>query len=1108
MKKVLAGSWLLLLFSCIPLWAQDITVAGRVTSSDDGSGLPGVSVVVKGTSRGTTTDVNGNYRISAGSGTTLTFSFVGFKTQDVAVGNRTTISVAMTPDAATLNEVVVTGFGIQRTEREIGTSITRVNSALINQAAPVNFANGLSGKVAGLQINLTNNDVGAGPRVVIRGNRSFLGNNQPLLVVDGALTDISFLSSINPNDIDNSTILKGPGAAALYGSSASNGVIVITTKRGVANNKPQITYSNNTQFESVSYMPNLQNQYGANGGEGNTITGSYIDYNTGQRLYVPYENQQFGPAFDGSLRPVGFGVQVMNPDGSIRIDTLKVPYSAPAKDPRKAFFNTGVTIQHDISYRSGDAQNFFGLSLQRVDQSGIVPNNKYNRTNVTLNAGRTIGKFTSTGKVQFTYQNRNVENGDFGQGRPVYWNLLNQPANAPLTDPRITNINSPYGSVNGFYNAYYPNPWWQVSGDNSRSITNLYTVQGYTDLSYQVKKWFNVLYRVSGQLYYSGNKSHVADVSFSDYALTDPWGAGNIASSYQHRPASVTDATNLQTRLTGDLLVTLNPTFGDFTTKLILGQQTRLDGQHTYYDYASALVVPGVYNISNRVGLPTVQQYDSQQRLIGAFGDLTVGYKNFAFLHATARNDWTSLLAPGNRSFFYPSVDGSVILTDALSSLKNNTTLTYLKVRAGYAEAGNINVGPYSLQNVFNPGTNPGTSVNGGGTAFPFGSLAGFALGNTQNNPNLKPEFTTNKEVGFELGLFDRVGLDVVYFNSNTTSQTVPVQVSRATGYNQALINTGSMTNKGVEIELRSLRPIVNTGGFSWKLNTNFTYLENQVTSVYPGLDRININQSQNQYLPTTAPGSSNVYAAVGYSYPALFVTDIQRVQTTNPNAPYYDPTGQLAGRPIVDPVSGYPQLDPNLKYAGSTQPRYRFGLVNTFAYKGFQLIATVEYRGGNVIYNSLGSALAFTGASQLTTFNGRQEFIFPNSVVQSGTNDKGQPNYVANKNVSVQDGNLGFWTNSGYYQAGTTYVTSAAFWKLRELVLNYTFPTSWLSKSKFVNSLSVALTGRNLIMLRPKTNIYSDPEFALDNSNAQGQTNEYQNPPTRLYGFRVMVGF
>lgn len=254
------------LLFCLPLLAQDASVTGRVTSSDDGSALPGVSVVVKGTTRGTTTDANGSYRINAGPNTTLTFSFVGFKSQDIAVGNRTAVNVVLAADASTLNEVVVTGFGIQRTEREIGTSIAKINNAQITQAAPVNVANGLTGKVSGLQVNQTNNGVGASPRLVLRGNRSFLGNNQALLVVDGVISDISFLSSINPNDIDNTTVLKGPSAAALYGSDASNGVLVITTKRGTQNNKPQIAYSNNTQFESISYMPGLQTQFGSNGG--------------------------------------------------------------------------------------------------------------------------------------------------------------------------------------------------------------------------------------------------------------------------------------------------------------------------------------------------------------------------------------------------------------------------------------------------------------------------------------------------------------------------------------------------------------------------------------------------------------------------------------------------------------------------------------------------------------------------------------------------------------------------------------------------------------------------------------------------------------------------
>lgn len=1083
MRKFLAVQCLLCLLS-LPLLAQQRVITGKVTSSEDGGALPGVTVLLKGTNKGVNTDAKGTYSISADGGT-LVFSFVGSLTQEITIGNKSVINVALVPDARTLNEVVVTGFGIARNEREIGTSVAKIDNAQITRAAPVNIANGLTGKVSGLQINTTNNGVNAGVRITLRGNRSFLGNNQALLVVDGVISDISFLTSINPNDIENTTVLKGPSAAALYGSDASNGALIITTKKGTSDNKAQITYSNNTQFESISYMPGLQKQYGGNGGEGVP----FYDRNY-RRTYVPYENQQFGPPYDGSLQPLGYGVQVRNADGSVSLDTLKVPYSSPAKDPRREFFNTGVTSQHDFSYRIGDGKNYFGLGLQRVDQKGIIPNDKYQRTTISLSSGRTVNKFSTNGNAKFAYQNTDTENGDFNQGRPVYWNVLNQQAQAPINSYPLNDINSPYGDVNGYYNAYYPNPYWQITGDNSRQVNKQYTLQGSADASYQFTKWLNVLYRVGGQVSASQYKSHVADVSFSDYALTDPWQAGNIASSVGHANARVNDNTNLFTRFTGDLLVTISPTFGNFSTKLILGQQTRQQYQRYTYDAAGTLVVPGVYNIANRLGNPTVGEGTASSRLIGAFGDLTVGYKNFAFIHATGRNDWTSLLAPANRSFFYPSVDASVILSEAIPALKTSTAISYLKIRGGLSKVGQVNVAPYQLQNVFNPGANIVT----GGTAFPYGSQAGFELSNQQNDPNLKPEFTTNREVGLEVGLFDRFNLEAVYYKSTTTNQTVPIDVSRATGYSRALINTGSMDNQGVELDLRTIKPLVNTGGFTWDINTNFTYLESKVTSLYGDLPRINI--------PYATGAASDVYAANGFNYPALYVNDIQRVQS-----------GPYAGRPIVDATTGYPALDPNLKYAGTTQPKYRFGLTNTFKFKGLTLAAVIEYRGGAVIYNALGNALEFTGAGIRSTYAGRQNFVFPNSVIQTGTNSDGTPVYAPNSNVTTKDGNLTFWTNSAYHNAGYSYVTSADFWKLREASLSYNIPATILNYTKFIKSVTVALTGRNLLMLRPKTNVFTDPEFsgganANDTSNAVGTTTEYQAPPTRFYGFRVSFGF
>lgn len=1089
---------LVLCLLSIPALAQNRTITGTVTSGEDNSVLPGVSVTLKGTSRGTTTDGNGQYTISVPSGTvTVVYSFIGFTSQEVVTGNQTKLDITLKPDATSLNEVVVTAFGIQRTERELGTSIAKVNSAQINQAAPVNIANGLTGKVSGLQISTTNNGVGAGARITLRGSRSFLGNNQPLLVVDGVVSDISFLNSINPNDVDQTNVLKGPSAAALYGSDASNGVLIITTKKGTKNAKPQISYSNNTQFENISYMPGLQTQFGGNGGEGVP----FYDRNY-RRLYVPYENQSFGDPYDGSTRPLGYGVEIRDANGNVRLDTLKVPYSSPSKDPRRAFFQTGVTSQHDLSYRIGDAQNFFGLSVQRVDQKGIIPNDKYQRTAIGLNGGRSVDKLAVTGSVKFAYQNTNTENGDFNQNRPVYWNVLNQQAHAPINSYPLNDINSPYGDVNGYYNAYYPNPYWQITGDNSRQVTDLYTIQGSTDVAYQFTPWLRALYRIGGQISTSQYKSHVADVTFSDYALGDPWEAGNIASSVGHANARVRDQTSLFTRFTGDLLITMNPKFGDFTTTLILGQQTRQQFSRSTYDEATALVVPGVYNVANRLGNAALSEYNSSSRLIGFFGDLTLGYKNLAFVHATGRQDYTSLLAPANRTFFYPSVDASLIVSDLIPSLKENRVISYLKLRGGISKVGQVNVAPYQLQNVFNPGANIVT----GGVAFPYGSQAGFELGNTQNDPNLKPEFTTNKEVGIELGLFDRFLLEAVYYNTVTTSQTVPIDVSRATGYTRALINTGSMTNSGIELDLRTQKPLVSAGSFTWDASINLTFLKSNVDDIYQVLPRGN--------LPYASGAGSDVYFAKGYQYPALFVTDIQRIQNTDPKAPNYDATGQFVGRPVVSPTTGYPVLDPNLKYAGTTQPTTRFGWTNTFRYKGLSLNAVVEYRGGAVIYNALGNALEFTGAGIRSVYAGRQNFVFPNSVTVGANNADGTTGTITpNTNITTKDGNLTFWTNSPYHNAGYSYVTSADFWKLREAAIGYDIPANILGYTKFIRTVNIAFTGRNLLMLRPKTNVFTDPEFsgganANDTSNAVGVTTEYQAPPTRFYGFRVTVGF
>jgi len=1084
MRKVLLFISVLFFGLAMQSFAQNRQITGKVTSSQDGTPLPGVNITLKGSTKGTTTNADGIYKFTVPSVTSsLTFSFIGFAVQSITVGSKTVINVNLLEKQSELDEVVVGAFGLQKSEREIGSSVAKIKGADLSQANPTNLANGLTAKVSGLQISTVNNGVNPGVSITLRGNRSLLGNNQALLVVDGVITPQDFLATINPNDVESTNILKGPSAAATYGSDASNGVLIVNLKKGSDSDKPIINYSYSAQNESISYAPGLQQQFGSNGGEGDP----FLDKN-GQRGYVPFENQSFGPAYDGSLRPLGYGVQVFQPDGSFKLDTLKVPYSPLSVDPRRDFFKNALTSQHDISYRVGKDGNYFGMSLQRLDKTGIVPNDTYERSNINIKAGRTNGKFSTNIGLTYSYQNQNVAGGDFNQGRPVYWNVLNQPAHAPLNDPRIQDINSPYGDLNGFYNAYYPNPWWQVSAENSRVKTNTYSVRGFADIAYQFKSWLKVLYRVGGANNSSVTKANVANAAFTDYAITDPWGAGNIASSVVSKNASSADVSTNSTRFTGDLLITINPKFGDFTTNLTLGHHLQQDNNSYQVISAASLKIPGLYNVANRVGEPFVQQGVYQSNLVGAFADFTIGYKRFAFIHVSGRNDWTSLLSPANRSFFYPSIDASVILSDAIPSLKSVTWLDYLKIRGGLAKVGNINVAPYQLQNTY--------SQNNG---FPFGSQVGFSQSTQQNDPNLKPEFTTGLEMGFEVAFLKRFNLEVSYYKTNTVNQTVPIQISRATGFASANLNTGELQTKGIEVDLK-IRPIIKLGDFYWDASVNYSYNTSEVLSLYGDLPRLNIPQFNvsNGVNLSRLNGSlgvaSSVFAAVGQRYPALYLNDVKRVD---------DPKDPNFGKVIVDPVTGYPSLDPTLKYQGSTQPLHRVGISNTFHYKNASLSIVAEYRGGAVIYNQLGNTLDFTGVGINSVANGRQNFVYPNSVIQ---NTDGS--YSKNTSVSTRDGNLEFWTNSAYHNAGASYVNSADFWKLREVALSYSIPSTLLAKTGFVKNLTVALTGRNLLMFRPKTNVYTDPEFSLDGSNAAGTTNEFQPPPTRLFGFRVSAGF
>jgi TonB-linked SusC/RagA family outer membrane protein len=1063
MKKLFLLIVLFVFVSGYTLLAQTIVITGTVTSSVEGEGpIPGVTVIVKGTTIGAITDFNGKYSISVPSNaTTLVFSYIGMKSLEVAISGRTVIDGILTSDLVGLNEVVVTAFGIKRPAKELGVATAQVSDKQLTQAGVSNVMNGLTAKVSGLQINTINNGVNPETKITLRGNRHFLSSNQALVVLDGVPVSATYLNSINPNDIESVNILKGASASALYGNEASNGVMIVTTKRG-GNQKPTIKVSNTTTFEQISYLPNLQERFGSGSGEslGNSDNNytMWIGPDRNTDPYTSYENQCYGPEYNGALVILG-GKLV---DGSYQM----VPYSA-IKNQKRNFFQTGISTQNDVSYSGGDANSSIYLSGQDVNTTGTIPGDKNRRTGVRMSGSKTYGMFSADFTIGITQTNTNVSGGDMNQGRGVYWNVLNTPAHVPINSYKDI-VNNPFATIDGYYNAYYPNPFWQI--EHSRQITKRNDVLGSVNLSLKPVEWLEFSNR-TGIVYNSQNYNSYRDEAiYSAYSHSDPWSQGHMGVTSPYSGTAF-DSMSSTINLTDDLLAKINKDFGDISTKFIIGGSLYTSKINYMSQNAGQLVIPYFYNISNRIGEAGVSQSLNQRNSLGVFADATFGYKNYAFLHVSGRNDWDSRLAKANRSFFYPVADLSLILSDMFPALKDGPILSFLKVRGSLSQTGQISISNWYA-------TIPSYSA---GAGFPYGANAGFRLSTTLSNPTLKPEITTEMEGGVEMSFINnRIHLVTNAFKSNTKDQTIPAAISSSTGYYSAYINAGELETKGLETDL-SFTPLVDLGDLAWNLTLNYSFSTSKVLSIFPGLNELPVTDGVN---------TSASYAIVGQQFPAIKVTDVLR-----------DPEGRI----IVDAVTGLPTKNPALVQMGHGNPNHIFGIINNLSYKGLNLNMVVDYRSGNNILNAVGNALDFTGVSEHSTLNGRQPFVIPNSVIKNADGS-----FTPNTDVLVTNASRAFWVSSDYHNTNAAYVTSAAFWKLREISLAYDVPVNNLFGGKFVKGAQLGLVGRNLLMWRPRTNVWTDPEFNTSSatSNAVGYTNEDQTPPTRVYGFSVKLTF
>ncbi|MDB5287995.1 MAG: hypothetical protein JWR05_2944 [Mucilaginibacter sp.] len=1074
MKKLLLVSLCFLVLCVTQVYAQNRTVTGTVTSKDDGLPLPGVSVTVKGTKFGTQTNASGKFTLNApATAQALSFSFIGFIKLDAPLGSGSVVNVSLASTSNQLGEVVVTGaLGVKRQAKELGYAATNIGGKQLTETHPTNFTNGLTAKAPGLVVSTVNNGINPDTRFTLRGNRHIVGNNFALVVLNGTPISPNEVQTINPDDIESVNVLNGAGAAALYGSEASNGALVITTKRGSSTSQPQITYSNTYQLETISYMPALQSKFGGYGGEGAPFQDPVTGFITSN---APFENQSYGPAYDGHMQQLGIPLA----DGTIQ----SYPYASPSgQSYARRFFQTGHSDQHSLSYASGDANNSFNLTAFRLDQTGVVPNDKFNKTQIRVSGTKTAGIFRAEATGSFSQNNTDV----YGNYGDILSTIYNTPSWVPLQ--KFKDPTQPFSDPSTYFNSYGINPYWSIN--NSRSKRRQDVFNGSFSGTLTPTKWMDATYRLAynGGTYQQQDRR--AQINFTAYALSDPTGGySTVANSYGAaiNPGTVSNYKGFgdgagtigyggpqgYNRIQQDALVNFHKTFVNDHLKanLLVGNSIWQE----YADYVSNgsnnLLVKDFYNVNAILGVPNAAQGTFVIRQIAYFADLSLGWKDWAFLEGTIRNDHDSRLSAANRSIYYPSVKGSFVFTNAIDALKNNSIISYGKLRGGYSQVGDVNINPYSLVNTFN-------STSG----FPYGNLGALSQSTTLNNSNLKPELTSEVEVGTDLGFFNgRVNLNATYYNTHTKNQTLPVAVSPTTGFSSTILNVGETQNTGYEFKLDVTALPKTANGIGVNLGGNFSIQNSKVLSLFGDTKSLSLGGYT----------IANTRAVVGQPYSVIYVTDINR-----------DPQG----RPIVNPVTGYPSLNPTLVNAGQTTPKYLLGLTQTISYKFITLSLTEEYRGGNVIFSqSLQSATA-AGVSQFSASSDRQRFIFPNSVINTGT--AANPVYTPNTTVSVNDGSLGFWDNGAFYQAGSTYISSGAFWKLREANLNFDL-SKFIKRTGFIKRASFSLNGRNLLMWRPKTNNWVDPEFANSSGNGDiGVNSTNQLPPTRIFGGNITITF
>lgn len=968
------------------------------------------------------------------------------------------LKVVLQSGTQNLEEVVVTAIGMKKQEKALGYAASTVKSDDLVAAKSGSVMTGLTGKVAG--VNITNaGGTGSSQKVIVRGISSF-DANQPLYVVDGVPimndfsgsgTELTALNNtvdfgnaandINPEDVESVTVLKGASATALYGSRAANGVIMITTKRASAE-KLTVTYDGTFMGSNVLRVPQTQDKFGQ-----------------GWPDWSPMENGSWGPALDG--REHAWGAFSDGSEGNLT--PLTKPFSY-VKDNIRDFYQTGFEANNNVSIRMGNDKLGLVASYGNVTSTGVMPMDadKYQRNTISLRGNAKYKRFYS--EVNFNYVRKDItrpSTGQGGDGATMFQEILQHATDVSFSD--MKDFNNPYYNMDNFYTAYATNPYWVLANNQNKYQDD--RIYGKVELQFDITENLKAVGRMGGDFSNSRQKKWNQKATYTPGSWSDLGGKNEEAGTY-------TERREYSGQIDATAYLNANYTIGDnITLGGLIGWNLNTRTLSWINSYLYGLQQESWFNLENGADKPITTTREERRRLVGLFAQAEFGFKNFWFVNASIRNDWSSTLPKGKNSFFYGGVNTSLILTELFPALQSDA-LNFLKVRLAWGKTGN-DAPVYRTSSYYVPTQ---IKLGFGNVYLPINSTMGMTEYNVMPNTGLKPEITTETEFGLTTHLWNnRINLDFAYYNKDTKDQIISASLAPETRYTEMTRNVGKVNNHGIEMAF-SIIP-VQTKDWEWEIGATFTKNWSEVKKLWDNVD---------EYVLKTGY-SVDFVAKVGEP---LGIFKVPKVATTED------------GKTIVT-SAGLPQVAAGEKdIIGSSNPNFLMGFNTRLSWKGFTLSAVLDWRDGGYFYSYTSQLLTFSGNSTMTVFNDRQSFIIPNSVkVVNGQ-------YVEN-NIPITRSNMyNYWNNASNSAQYRNWVLPKDYLKLREITISYSFPKSLMKKTP-LTALQVSLIGRNLFMWTPKANNFVDPESTNYGNDIRSELGEFAAAPTtRTFGAGVKVTF